>query len=303
MVPVFGFTLKQSTPVIYLIFGTMGLGMASPYLVAGLFPAIVNWLPRPGMWMVRFKQFSGFVLMGTVIWLLSTIDPAMQIPTLILLLGAGLGLWMIGNLYDSASPRAAKWKVRAATLVLSLPIFAYGIHLLDRAKPIGKEAVVLETLSSPDLVEGRPDEMPWSPFSEERMIALRKSGQPMLIDFTADWCGICKWNEKWALNTTPVVSYIRKHNITPLLADYTRENEEIRKWLNHFQQDSVPLTVVIPPGTSKIIALRGQYSQHQLLESLKAALGEAPVPTENAAAMSDAAPRSAGIDPSLGMSR
>jgi hypothetical protein len=79
-----------------------------------------------------------------------------------------------------------------------------------------------------------------------------------------------------------VVDFIREHDITPLLADYTRENEEIRKWLNHFQQDSVPLTIVIPPGNSKIIALRGQYSQHQLLESLKAALGEVPVPNENA---------------------
>ncbi|MFO1092262.1 MAG: hypothetical protein U0992_02980 [Planctomycetaceae bacterium] len=66
-------SVKQSAGVVFLIWGVMGFGMASPYLLLGAFPQLVNWLPRPGMWMVRFKEFAGFVLMGAVIWLISSL--------------------------------------------------------------------------------------------------------------------------------------------------------------------------------------------------------------------------------------
>lgn len=274
MVPVFAFLLKQPPAVIFLIFGVMGLGMASPYLLAGFFPAIVNWLPKPGMWMVRFKQFSGFVVLATVLWLMTSVDLALRLPVLILLLAEALGLWMVGNLYDGSSAPAVKWKTRLSAGVLAGVPFFWGWQMLDETQPVGVEAVALDDLSRPEVVEGRPEEMPWSPFSESRMIELRKEGRPMIIDFTANWCGICKWNEKWALNTTPVVKFVKDHDVVPLLADYTKENEEIRKWLNYFKQDSVPLTIIVPPGQdSEIVALRGQYTQSTLLEKLREAVG------------------------------
>ena len=53
----------------------MGLGMASPYLLVGAFPELLRFLPKPGPWMETFKQFMGFVLMGTVVYLLTALDP------------------------------------------------------------------------------------------------------------------------------------------------------------------------------------------------------------------------------------
>ncbi len=89
-------SVTQPAAVIYLIWGTLGLGMASPYLLIGLFPSLINRMPRPGMWMVRFKEFSGFVLMATVIFLINSISPALLVPTLVILLGIALALWMMG---------------------------------------------------------------------------------------------------------------------------------------------------------------------------------------------------------------
>ncbi len=71
---VFGFTVGQPPMITYLVFATIGLGMASPYLVIGAFPRLVRFLPKPGAWMETFKQIMGFVLLATVVYLSMAID-------------------------------------------------------------------------------------------------------------------------------------------------------------------------------------------------------------------------------------
>ena len=46
-----------------------GLGLALPYLILSFFPALLRFLPKPGAWMVRFKQFLAFPMMGAAVWL------------------------------------------------------------------------------------------------------------------------------------------------------------------------------------------------------------------------------------------
>jgi suppressor for copper-sensitivity B len=75
----------------YAVFACVALGMASPYLVIGLFPRLVRLLPRPGNWMVTFKQMMGFVLLATVVYLLSFIPAPSVVPTVLVLLGVGFG--------------------------------------------------------------------------------------------------------------------------------------------------------------------------------------------------------------------
>ena len=72
-------------------------------------------------------------------------------------------------------------------------------------------------------------------------------------------------------------SLVEKHNVVPLLADFTDESEEIHRWLQKFRQNGVPLTVIFPPGKARPIVLTGVYTQGQLLEALRHAV--APVPS------------------------
>ena len=92
---VFAFTLAQPPLATYILFGSVGLGMASPYLVVGAFPALVRWLPKPGEWMETVKQLMGFVLLGTVVYLFSTINAVYFIPTLALVIGVWLACWIM----------------------------------------------------------------------------------------------------------------------------------------------------------------------------------------------------------------
>jgi thiol:disulfide interchange protein len=254
MAAVFAWALKQPPVVTLSVFTSMGLGMASPYFIAGFFPGVVNFLPKPGMWMERFKQFLGFVLMGTVIWLVYVIPSTYQITFMVFLLGLAMGFWMIGSMYNAASPAAQKWRVRLCAL------FCVGA--------VSSGALVLQY--------GSGSHLPWEPFTERRVAELLDEGRPVLIDFTANWCQICKMNEYWALNRYRTKLFVEEHNVATLMADYTQHNPEIKEWLTEFQQDSVPLTVILPPrrGNEPItpITISGPYTQETLLEKLEQAV-------------------------------
>ena len=83
----------------YWVFGAVGLGMASPYLVIGAFPRLIRFLPKPGAWMETVEQFMGFLLLATVVYLFTTLTAAYFVPTLTL-------LWACGSRAGgSAAPR------------------------------------------------------------------------------------------------------------------------------------------------------------------------------------------------------
>src|SRR5450830_1701744 len=83
-----------------LIFMTLGIGMALPYLAASLTPAVARWLPRPGAWMDTFRRAMAFPMFATVIWLVwvlgqqTGVDGAAAL--LALLLGLTMLVWAMG---------------------------------------------------------------------------------------------------------------------------------------------------------------------------------------------------------------
>ncbi len=269
--PVFVWGLAQPPSVVFGMFAVMGLGMASPFLLTGFFPSLVKWLPRPGNWMVKFKQFTGFVMMGTTIWVMFSIPMEWRIPVLVLLLGLALFVWLCANLTSPADSFSKRLIGCVVGAVICLPIFGYGAYMMIDFTPSNLGGAVVASASP----EGEKDhsKMPWQPFTEEQLLKLRTEGKPMLIDFTANWCVNCKINEKVALDRVETVEFVKSNGFVPLLADFTYENPEILKYLRKFGQDSVPLTIIIPPGKeSKIIALRGLFTRDALLERLREAV-------------------------------
>ena len=248
-----GWSVKQSAPIIYLVWTFMGLGMALPYVIFGFFPGAIRYLPRPGMWMVRMKEFAGFVLLGTVLFIMSYVSPSHVMPLLISLLGIALGLWMIGNLYDANTKIKHKMAVRLTALTLSGAICYFGFALTQES----------------------PYKLPWQNFSEQNLQAAMSEKKTVLVDFTAQWCLTCKANERFALNTEDTLELVKEHGIVPLYADYTDESDEIRRWLEKYESISVPLTVIFPAGKppEQAIVLRDVYTQGQLLDSLRQAVG------------------------------
>jgi thiol:disulfide interchange protein len=247
--PVFAYTLAQPPLATYIIFASVGLGMASPYLIVGAFPALVRWLPKPGEWMETVKQLMGFVLLGTVVYLFSTINAAWFIPTLALVMGVWLACWIIGRvpIYEDAGKQVRQWAIGVASAAaigwFSFTFLGPEIHLY-----------------------------PWQPYSPDAIVKLQSEGKTVMVDFTAEWCPTCKWNFKTVINTRPVKNLVDKNGIAAVLADWTDHNDAIKRKLEELNSISIPLLAIYPankPG--EVIVLRDAITQKQLLTALEQA--------------------------------
>ena len=95
-----GFAFSQSPFVILLMFASVALGMSAPYFLLSARPGWMKLLPKPGEWMERVKQFMGFPLLATLIWLLYILGNQRGLEAVIwaaaFLLCLALACWIYG---------------------------------------------------------------------------------------------------------------------------------------------------------------------------------------------------------------
>ena len=244
--PVFGYLLRQPPYMAYLIFGAMGLGMASPYLVIGAFPELIRFLPKPGRWMETVKELMAFLLLATVVFLFSTLSAAYFIPTLTLLIGLWFACWWIGRtpLTASINTRFTAW-LGGALAAAFVGWFAFTILFLQ-------------------------SKIPWQPFSPQALTQARAEGKTVMVDFSAAWCLTCKTNLKLAIETDAVHGLIKANGVVPMLADWTDQSPTIKKALNDLGYNSIPVLAIWPANSqsNNAIVLSDLLSESQVLKAL-----------------------------------
>ena len=241
-----GFAFTLPSWGVLLFFGVAGLGLAAPFLAIAYVPALAALLPKPGAWMDTFKQLLGFTLVATTVWLLDVVasqtGQAGAVGFVAFLFAIALACWILGQW---AGPIAStRSKVVALVIAFAVSGVAGQTFLVtDFAEP---EVVDSGTIKAElDFSEA----VPWQAFSEERVAALK--GQPVFIDFTADWCLSCKANEKTVLESETVRMAMKEHGIVPLKADWTRRDPVITEWLQRFGKAGVPFYLMLPADGSK----------------------------------------------------
>ena len=306
--PVFGFTLGQPTAVTYAVFGSIALGMSLPYILVGLFPGLVKFLPKPGNWMVTFKEVLGFVMLGTVAFLFFQLQkqPANFVPTFVMLIGIWMGCWWVGRAQERTGVAGFGQWIQAAAIAGGIglaallwlgpadsPLRSSLIASLRPARQLLQKAGPLARLNN-----YLPSESPieWESFAPARLQELRASGITVMLDFSADWCLTCKLNLQGAIETESVHDLVRKNRVVPVLADWTDGSEEIRAALEGLGSRSIPLLAIYPaakPGEQppEPIILRDLLSEGQVLAALEQAGPSCCPPPEIRAA---AAPEAAG---------
>jgi thiol:disulfide interchange protein len=247
--PVFAFTLAQPPIVTYIIFTSVGLGMAAPYLLIGAMPGLVRWLPKPGEWMETFKQLMGFVLLGTVVYLFATINADWFIPTLALMMAVWLACWIVGKVpvYETAGKQLVAWVGGCSIAALiGWASFAY----LGPAKHLYE----------------------WQPYAPAEVARLQAEGKTVMVDFTADWCLTCQANFKFAINTPNVKEVVERNGVVPMLADWSDKNETIKARLQELNSNSIPLMAIYPAGKpGEVIVLRDALLESHVLAALEQA--------------------------------
>lgn len=193
LTPALTWAVSQPPLITYAGFACVGLGMASPYLLIGAFPKCISFLPKPGAWMDTFKQLMGFVLMGTVVFLLTFMPIPFVVPTVAFLIGLWAALWSIGRipLTESFMVQARGWLLGGIfACLIALISFAWLLNIMqDRfQRAVDRELAARNVNIESAPSRGRDDrQLAWQPFSLDRLTRLTAKGTTVLVDFTADW--------------------------------------------------------------------------------------------------------------------
>lgn len=235
-----GFAFSQPAPVILAVFAAVSLGMGAPYLLLSARPGWMKVLPKPGLWMERVKQFMGFPLIATLLWMLFILGNQKGLDAVIwtgaFLLCLAVACWIYGAFCGPLTSRRTRLAALAGVVFFAV---GGGWYFL------GKFAASTRTESSAiPAGEG----IAWQPFSQKALDALLAEGKPVFVDFTADWCISCKFNERTAINVPAVRAAFAKSGIVPMKADWTNANPEITAALAKFGRVGVPFYVLYPAG-------------------------------------------------------
>lgn len=187
--------------------------------------------------METLKQFMGFLLLATIIWLAWVLSLQAGSNAVIGLLAAllisGLASWIYGKWGNLINPG----KTRLMAAITGLILISGSIILANSFIP--------ENISEPGNISTNSSELiSWEQFSSDKLDGLIAEGKPVFLDFTAAWCLSCQVNEKVALNTEKVAAKFTELNITALKADWTSRDPEITRALSKFGRNSVPLYVL-----------------------------------------------------------
>jgi thiol:disulfide interchange protein len=219
-----GFAFAQSTAIILMVFLSVGIGLALPYLVLSFQPAWLKFLPKPGAWMEKFKILMGFPMLATGVWLLSlasgSSDKSKFLSYGLFLVALAMGVWIWGEFVQRGTKRKG---LAAAASILVLAVggaFAF----------------------SPN----HGGEIEWQAWSSAAVAKAQSEGHPVLVDFTADWCLTCQVNKKVAIEVPSVRNKLKEIGAVNLVGDYTLQPAAMTDELNRYQRAGVPLVLVFP---------------------------------------------------------
>jgi thiol:disulfide interchange protein len=253
------YTFTQPWFVGFVVFSSAGLGMGSPYLLLSAKPGWLKFVPKPGPWMLTFKQAMGFVLLATAVWLLWVLGHQVGAGGVVWTVAfwgfLALAAWLVGKIKPS-------WETtgRLATWVAALGIALFGwwfsfrvmYEWRDSATEIASESEHEEL--TPEEIIARVarsdwnDHIPWQPWQPGGLAEeLSRRGYTVYVDYTADWCANCKVNKLW-LEADSMRARMRELRVIPIEADFSNYNPAMHEEIKSWGHPTVPLNLVYPAG-------------------------------------------------------
>ena len=219
------------------VFAAIGLGMALPYLAASAIPAVANMLPRPGAWMVTFKQLMAFPMFATVVWLVWVLGQQSGID------GAGALLGVL--VLTALSMWALTLKGATRTVIATFSIASCALFIWATGSNITK--IQGNSTAASNLASG------WQAWEPGRVEQLTAGGQSVFVDFTAAWCVTCQYNKKTTLSNAAVLADVAAKNVVLLRADWTRRDPAVTAALAQLGRSGVPVYVIYKSGRAPVV--------------------------------------------------
>ena len=245
-----GYALIQPSGVTLPVFSALGLGFAFPYFTLSASPNLINYLPKPGSWMVTLKEFFAFPMFATSIWLIWVFSFQTSsnevIFLLITILLISLLIWIASKIN----------KPNYSTIIFVFAVFIIFFQFRD---------IPSKEIQSPNAL--KLESFNYVEWNENIENEYQNKNQAYLINFTAAWCITCQTNDKIALSRPNIKEYIYENNIEYIVADWTNKNDDILKTLESYNRNGVPLYIFWKPGMIEPKILPAILTEQILLDS------------------------------------
>lgn len=219
----------------------MSLGMGVPLLLLGT--SAGKLLPRAGAWMDNVKAVFGVLMLGLAIWMADRILPDWTTLMLsgLLLIGSGVYLGAL----EPIGEKSGWHKLFKSMGVISL---VYGVIMLVGLASGGQQLLQpLKGVSGASAIAQQSSGLAFKKIDDLAALeAELAKGQPVMLDFYADWCVSCKEMEAMTF-TDPKVQQALS-GVTLLKADVTDNTEAHKALMKHFNIVGPPAILFFQNG-------------------------------------------------------
>jgi suppressor for copper-sensitivity B len=163
-------------------------------------------------------------------------------------------------------PRPGRWMVWLRKLL--------GISMAATALWLGWVlAGQLGLLRATPIEQAQGEAVHWRAFDQAAIPGLVASGKTVFVDVTADWCLTCKANKTLVIDRAPVSTGLNRASVVPMVADWTKPDPAISRYLGHFKRYGIPVNVVYGPKAPEGIALPELLTSDAVIQALRRATG------------------------------
>ncbi|MEJ5863036.1 protein-disulfide reductase DsbD [Pseudomonas farsensis] len=229
----------------------LGLGMGAPLLLVATGGAA--WLPKSGPWLNTVKNAIGVMLLGVAIGLLSRVLPG---PVTLLLIGfqaAGVAIFLGALEWVVKTPRQRLAQLLGLALLVYALACWYGA-LSGQGDPL-RPLPPAQAANTAASTQADAWQTVTSPAALDAALAQAKAaGQPVLLDWYADWCISCKVIEHEVLEAPQIKPQLAAFKLLRL--DITQSNAEQRALLDRYRLFGPPALMFFAGNGSELRAER-----------------------------------------------
>jgi thiol:disulfide interchange protein DsbD len=210
----------------FILLFAFGIGLGIPLTIIGTFSGSIALLPKAGLWMIEVKRIFGILLLLLAYNFAGKIlEPNMLIffVTICSLVGAFYYYQQI-NQRDSQLMRL--YKIIVACLLATSPLIYYKLEQKKLVKKIN-----------------------WLFNIEESQKTAQTKNKNIIIDFSTDYCSLCKHLEAKLLETDLVAKYLDSNFVNLYLNLSKTENQ---KWQEEFKIKGVPTVMIVDQNFNEI---------------------------------------------------